>query len=157
MNEQEKVEAELLRALRRTGLTWQAIADEMLRAKEAGGQFAVAGELLAEAFKAVTVLGANVLFVLTSIGREMGAIGALAAAGRTIFLSSHLMSEMEETADHVIVIGRGRLIADTSIAEFTQRSQSKTKSLPAQQSPRVHRDRCTLCEVFALDRLGPRG
>lgn len=60
--------------------TLQAIADEMLRAKEAGGQFAVAGELLAEAFKAVTVLGANVLFVLTSIGREMGAIGAQAAA-----------------------------------------------------------------------------
>src|SRR3546814_636679 len=34
------------------------------------------------------------------------------------------MSEMEETADHVVVIGRGRLIADTSIAEFTQRSSS---------------------------------
>jgi ABC-2 type transport system ATP-binding protein len=46
----------------------------------------------------------------------------LAAEGRTVFLSSHLMSEMEETADHVIVIGRGRLIADTSIAEFTHRS-----------------------------------
>lgn len=60
--------------------TLQAIADELLRSKEAGGQFAVAGELLAEAFKAVTVLGANVLFVLTSIGREMGAIGAQAAA-----------------------------------------------------------------------------
>lgn len=48
----------------------------------------------------------------------------LASEGRTIFLSSHLMSEMEETADHIIVIGRGRLIADTSIAEFTQRSAS---------------------------------
>jgi ABC-2 type transport system ATP-binding protein len=48
----------------------------------------------------------------------------LAAEGRTIFLSSHLMSEMEETADHIIVIGRGRLIADASIAEFTQRSTS---------------------------------
>jgi ABC-2 type transport system ATP-binding protein len=46
----------------------------------------------------------------------------LAAEGRTIFLSSHLMSEMEETADHIIVIGRGRLIADASIAEFTARS-----------------------------------
>jgi ABC-2 type transport system ATP-binding protein len=46
----------------------------------------------------------------------------LAAEGRTIFLSSHLMSEMEATADHIIVIGRGRLIADASIAEFTQRS-----------------------------------
>lgn len=49
---------------------------------------------------------------------------SLASQGRTIFVSSHLMSEMEETADHVIVIGRGRLIADASIAEFTQRSAS---------------------------------
>jgi ABC-2 type transport system ATP-binding protein len=48
----------------------------------------------------------------------------LAAEGRTIFLSSHLMSEMEETADHIIVIGRGRLIADASIAELTRRSAS---------------------------------
>lgn len=48
----------------------------------------------------------------------------LASEGRTIFLSSHLMSEMEETADHIVVIGRGRLIADTSIADFTQRSES---------------------------------
>lgn len=46
----------------------------------------------------------------------------LADEGRTIFLSSHLMSEMEATADHVLVIGRGRLIADASIAEFTQKS-----------------------------------
>ena len=48
----------------------------------------------------------------------------LASEGRTILLSSHLMSEMEATADHVIVIGRGRLIADTSVAAFTQRSSS---------------------------------
>lgn len=48
----------------------------------------------------------------------------LAAEGRTIFLSSHLMSEMEETADHILVISRGRLIADASVAEFTQRSAS---------------------------------
>lgn len=46
----------------------------------------------------------------------------LAGEGRTILLSSHLMSEMEETADHIIVIGRGKLIADTSLAEFTARS-----------------------------------
>ncbi len=48
----------------------------------------------------------------------------LAAEGRTIFLSSHLMSEMEETADHVIVIGRGRLIADASVADLTRHSAS---------------------------------
>lgn len=46
----------------------------------------------------------------------------LAAEGRTVLLSSHLMSEMEATADHVIVIGRGRLIADASIEAFTRQS-----------------------------------
>jgi ABC-2 type transport system ATP-binding protein len=47
---------------------------------------------------------------------------ALAAEGRTVFVSSHLMSEMENTADHLIVIGRGRMIADCSMAEFIARS-----------------------------------
>jgi ABC-2 type transport system ATP-binding protein len=42
----------------------------------------------------------------------------LAAEGRTVVVSSHLMSEMELTADHLVVIGRGRLIADTSLADF---------------------------------------
>jgi ABC-2 type transport system ATP-binding protein len=43
---------------------------------------------------------------------------ALASEGRTVFVSSHLMSEMENTADHLIVIGRGQLIADCTVAEF---------------------------------------
>ena len=43
---------------------------------------------------------------------------SLATEGRTIFVSSHLMSEMALTADHLIVIGRGKLIADTSVASF---------------------------------------
>src|SRR6201982_3178985 len=43
---------------------------------------------------------------------------SLAAEGRTVLLSSHLMSEMALTAEHLIVIGRGRLIADTSVEEF---------------------------------------
>jgi len=47
---------------------------------------------------------------------------ALAAEGRTVFVSSHLMSEMESTADHLIVIGRGKLIADCSMSEFITRS-----------------------------------
>jgi len=42
----------------------------------------------------------------------------LASQGRTVFLSSHLMSEMAVTADHLIVIGRGQLLADTPIKEF---------------------------------------
>lgn len=41
----------------------------------------------------------------------------LAAEGRTVFVSSHLMSEMEDTADHLVVIGRGELIADAPLAE----------------------------------------
>ena len=44
----------------------------------------------------------------------------LAAEGRTVFVSSHLMSEMALTADHLIVIGRGRLIADVAVGEFIQ-------------------------------------
>ena len=44
----------------------------------------------------------------------------LAAEGRTVFVSSHLMSEMALTADHLIVIGRGRLIADVPVREFIQ-------------------------------------
>jgi ABC-2 type transport system ATP-binding protein len=42
----------------------------------------------------------------------------LADEGRTVFLSSHLMSEMEMTADHLVVVGRGRLLRDLPIAEF---------------------------------------
>jgi ABC-2 type transport system ATP-binding protein len=47
---------------------------------------------------------------------------SLAAEGRTVFVSSHLMSEMSLTADHLIVIGRGKLIADTSVDEFVRRA-----------------------------------
>jgi hypothetical protein len=46
---------------------------------------------------------------------------ALASESRTISVSSHLMSEMAQTADHLIVIGRGRLIADVGTAEFIAR------------------------------------
>jgi ABC-2 type transport system ATP-binding protein len=42
----------------------------------------------------------------------------LAAEGRTVLVSSHLMAEMSQTADHLVVIGRGRLIADTTVADF---------------------------------------
>ncbi|MFI5771067.1 AAA family ATPase [Streptomyces sp. NPDC051658] len=46
----------------------------------------------------------------------------LAAEGRTVFLSSHLMSEMENTADQLVVIGRGRLIAAEPVRDFAARS-----------------------------------
>jgi ABC-2 type transport system ATP-binding protein len=50
---------------------------------------------------------------------------SLAAEGRTVLVSSHLMSEMEYTADHLLVIGRGRLIADCGMAEFIARSSGQ--------------------------------
>jgi len=51
---------------------------------------------------------------------------ALAAEGRTVFVSSHLMSEMETTADRLIVIGRGSLLADCTMEEFIARSSGQT-------------------------------
>ena len=50
---------------------------------------------------------------------------ALAADGRTVLVSSHLMSEMAQTADRLIVIGRGRLIADTTTAQLIESSARK--------------------------------
>jgi ABC-2 type transport system ATP-binding protein len=47
-----------------------------------------------------------------------GLLRSFAAEGRTVFVSSHLMSELEDTADHVIVIGRGRLLADAAVHEL---------------------------------------
>jgi len=47
-----------------------------------------------------------------------GFLRALAAEGRAVLVSSHLMSELQDTADHLIVIGRGRLIADVSVADL---------------------------------------
>jgi ABC-2 type transport system ATP-binding protein len=49
---------------------------------------------------------------------------ALAAEGRTVLISSHLMSEMELTADRLIIIGRGRLLADTTVGELITRAES---------------------------------
>jgi ABC-2 type transport system ATP-binding protein len=49
----------------------------------------------------------------------------LAAEGRTVFVSSHLMSEMALTADHLVVIGRGRLIADMPVTDFIARSSQQ--------------------------------
>jgi ABC-2 type transport system ATP-binding protein len=58
---------------------------------------------------------------------------SLASEGRTVFVSSHLMSEMALTADHLIVIGKGRLIADASVAEvIAQASASHVKVVSPQ-------------------------
>jgi ABC-2 type transport system ATP-binding protein len=47
-----------------------------------------------------------------------GFLRSLAANGRAVLVSSHLMSELQDTADHLVVIGRGRLVADTSVKEL---------------------------------------
>jgi len=47
-----------------------------------------------------------------------GFLRGLAAEGRAVFVASHLMSELEDTADHLVIIGRGRLIADTSVTDL---------------------------------------
>ena len=62
---------------------------------------------------------------------------ALAREGRTVFVSSHLMSEMALTADHLIVIGRGRLIADVSVADFTRQASSDTVHLRTPDAERL--------------------
>ena len=61
----------------------------------------------------------------------------LAAQGRTVFVSSHLMSEMALTADHVIVIGRGRLIADTSVQELIRRGSGGHVRVRSPQGERL--------------------
>jgi ABC-2 type transport system ATP-binding protein len=62
---------------------------------------------------------------------------AFAAEGRTVFLSSHLMSEMAVTADHLIVIGRGRLIADSSTDEFIRRSSGNRVRVRSPQTEQL--------------------
>ena len=61
----------------------------------------------------------------------------LAAEGRTVFVSSHLMSEMALTADHLIVIGRGRKIADTSTAEFLRQASGNVVRVRSPQADRL--------------------
>ena len=62
---------------------------------------------------------------------------SLAAEGRTVFVSSHLMSEMALTADHLIVVGQGRLIANASTAEIVARSSANVVRVRSPQSSRL--------------------
>ncbi len=61
----------------------------------------------------------------------------LAAEGRTVFVSSHLMNEMAITADHLIVIGRGRLIADSPTQEFIERSSERSVLVRSPEAARL--------------------
>lgn len=79
----------------------------------------------------------------------------LAAQGRTVFLSSHLMSEMAMTAEQVVVIGRGRLIASTSVAEIV--AQASADSAVRVRTPQATQLRDALAQAnvrIASDRPG---
>ena len=78
----------------------------------------------------------------------------LAAEGRTVFLSSHLMSEMALTAEHLIVIGRGRLIADLSVEEFVR---SASKNLVRVRSPQAAELGAALAGPEVTVTAGPDG
>ena len=62
---------------------------------------------------------------------------SLAAQGHTVFVSSHLMSEMAVTATRLVVIGRGRLIADTTVADFVARATSHTVTVRTPEAARL--------------------
>ena len=66
-----------------------------------------------------------------------GFVRAFAAEGRTVLLSSHLMSEMAQTADHVIVLGRGSVIADAPISELLAGSGQRTVRVQSPESIRL--------------------
>ncbi|OEV05700.1 ABC transporter ATP-binding protein [Streptomyces oceani] len=76
----------------------------------------------------------------------------LAAEGRTVFVSSHLMSEMAQTADHLIVIGRGQLMADTSVSEFISQNSVDFARVRTPEGDQQQREKLvsTLGEAGAL-------
>jgi ABC-2 type transport system ATP-binding protein len=63
----------------------------------------------------------------------------LAAEGRMVFVSSHLMSEMSQTADHLVVIGRGKLLADVSTKDFISQSSKGSVRVRSPQSDELER------------------
>jgi ABC-2 type transport system ATP-binding protein len=61
----------------------------------------------------------------------------LASEGRTVFVSSHLMSEMAQTAEHLIVIGRGKLLADMSVEEFVRSASGRSVRVRSPDADRL--------------------
>ncbi|MGW8490314.1 ABC transporter ATP-binding protein [Streptomyces sp. NPDC055886] len=86
---------------------------------------------------------------------------SLAAEGRTVLVSSHLMSEMALTADHLIVIGRGRLLADTTVAELIRSAGGASVRVvtpqPEELSARLAAPGVTVTATTEADRLRIRG
>ncbi len=77
----------------------------------------------------------------------------LASEGRTVFVSSHLMSEMALTAEHLIVIGRGELIADTSVEGFLQGASGRAVRVRSPQAERLRQ--AVAGPDVGVDSLGP--
>jgi ABC-2 type transport system ATP-binding protein len=78
----------------------------------------------------------------------------LAAEGRTVFVSSHLMSEMALTADHLIVVGRGRLIADTSVEDFLRHASGNVVRVRSPHADDL-RARLAAGTDVSVEALGP--
>src|SRR5699024_4659382 len=75
----------------------------------------------------------------------------LAAEGRTVFVSSHLLSEMAETADHLVVIARGRLVADAPLAELLDTTRTAKARTPNPATLAEVLERADLTVSFAAD------
>jgi ABC-2 type transport system ATP-binding protein len=101
-----------------------------------GQRLGIAGALLADP---ATVLLDEPVNGLDPEGvlwiREL--LKSLAAEGRTVFLSSHLMSEMAQTAEHLVIIGRGRLLADTSVDRFVREAGLGTVKVVSPEAERL--------------------
>jgi ABC-2 type transport system ATP-binding protein len=92
----------------------------------------------------------------------------LASEGRTVFLSSHLMSEMAQTAEHLVIVGRGRVLADTTVEEVVSQASidasvhvrspqaSSLRDALAREGVRIHsRERGTLdIRGVSAERIG---
>jgi ABC-2 type transport system ATP-binding protein len=78
---------------------------------------------------------------------------SLAAEGRTVFVSSHLMSEMALVADHLIIVGRGRLLADTTVQNLVREAGGDIVNVTAQDPGRL-RDALAAPGVDITGRVG---
>ncbi|WP_027342369.1 ABC transporter ATP-binding protein [Hamadaea tsunoensis] len=97
-----------------------------------------------------------------------GLMKSLAARGRVVLVSSHLMSELEDTADHLVVVGRGKLVADTSVAKLlaaaskdrvevrtAQRTEVMTVLANAGATCSITGNEGVIVEGLPGDRVGP--
>ncbi|WP_324013236.1 ABC transporter ATP-binding protein [Microbacterium sp. JZ37] len=89
-----------------------------------------------------------------------GFVRSLAAEGRAIFLSSHLMSEMAQTADHIIVLGKGRILADAPVGDFlrgSERERTRVRSSDARRLGLLLADPGVAITQAAADTLDVEG